>query len=253
MNQNYQAKTCIVYRPVQPEVVMIERRYRNPFVSSILLLVFTLSFLTACGGTFEVGIERTAPPDDTRSTSLTTTTPDQSADATVAALATENAPLPISTPTPAPDTTSWNTYSNPSYAISFQYPANWQRTDDRGYVGEDGFFSIGAIGNPGATIDDIAADEAGHVLRPYGSQPIIENLQIQGQEARLILPSADANTGGQAALIIRYPQPVELGDTCQFFVLYADQDHIRTIAHTLQFSVEPAPPGTATPTQPITC
>jgi hypothetical protein len=231
---------------------MIERRYRNLSVSSILLLVFALSFLTACGGTFEVDIERTAQPDDTRLTPLATTTPDQSADATVAVLATENAPLPISTPTPALDRTGWNTYSNPSYAISLQHPANWQLADDRGYVGEDGFFSIGAIGNPEATIDDIAADEAGHVLQPYGSQPIIENLQIQSQEARLILPSADANTGGQAALIIRYPQPVELGDTCQFLVLYADQDHIRTIAHTLRFSVEPAPTGTATPTQPIT-
>lgn len=95
---------------------MIERRYRNPFVSSILLLVFTLSFLIACGGTFEVGIERTAQPDDTRLTPLTSTIPDQSADATVAALATENAPLPISTPTPTvttPPTPSPTPYPTP--------------------------------------------------------------------------------------------------------------------------------------------
>ena len=42
--------------------------------------------------------------------------------------------------------------------------------------------------------------------------------------------------GDQAALIVRYPEPVELGDTCQFFVLYADQDHIRVV-------LDPLPEG----------
>jgi hypothetical protein len=77
-----------------------KKRYRNPSILSISLLVFTLLFPTACG-TLEVGVERTA-------------TPDQAATATVAALATENARLsaqatmlastPTSTPFPATPT-----------------------------------------------------------------------------------------------------------------------------------------------------
>jgi hypothetical protein len=95
----------------------------------------------------------------------------------------------------------------------------------------------------GATIDDVAASEAGHVLQPYGSQPIIERLQIQGQDARLILPSEDQpdGMGHQAALIVRYPQPVNiLGTLTRYFVLWADYPHIRTIAQTLRFSTAPA-------------
>jgi len=81
-------------------MVMPPKRYRNPSMLSILLLVFTLLFPTACG-TLEVGVERTA-------------TPDRAATATVAALATENARLsaqatalaatPTSTPLPATPT-----------------------------------------------------------------------------------------------------------------------------------------------------
>lgn len=79
---------------------MTKKRYRSPSTPSILLLGFTLLFPTACG-TLEVGVERTA-------------TPDQAATATVVALATENARLsaqatllaatPTPTLTPAPPT-----------------------------------------------------------------------------------------------------------------------------------------------------
>ena len=146
----------------------------------------------------------------------------------------------------------WQTYSNPYFGITLKYPANWQPVPGYGdpetgekYAGTDGFFMINAM--DGASIDSVAAAEANHVLQPYGSQPTIESLQIQGQEARLILPSADQPAGmdGQAALIVRYPQPVEIaGHLYPFFVLYADQDHIRAIAETLRFSATPPPTGT---------
>jgi len=101
----------------------------------------------------------------------------------------------------------------------------------------NGFFQIGAMDSD--SIDLAAEAEAEHRLQPYGSQPIIETLQIQEQDARLIIPSDDQPTGlqNQAALIIRYPQPVNvLGTPCRYFVLYADSPHIRTIAQTLVFT-----------------
>ncbi|MFB0535423.1 MAG: hypothetical protein ACETWR_10615 [Anaerolineae bacterium] len=231
-------------------------------LATLLLIGFTLFLLVACG-TLEVGIERTATPDDARPTPLmTTAAPDQSAEATIVVSATENArttPLPVPTPTPSPHMDLWNTYSNSSYAISLQYPADWQPVPGYGgpegetkFAAINGFFHISAM--DAATIDDAAASEAGHILQPYGSRPIIENLQIQGQEARLILPSADQPAGMnyQAALIVRYPQPVDIaGTTCRYFVLWADQPHIRVFAQTLQFSADSGPAATATPTRPI--
>jgi hypothetical protein len=141
----------------------------------------------------------------------------------------------------------WQTFSNPYFAITLKYPANWQPvpgyTDPKAgekYAGTDGFFMITAM--DGDSIDGVAAAEAYHRLQPYGSQPTIESLQIQRQDARLILPSADASMGDQSALIVRYPVPVDVtGHPCSFFVLYADVDHIRAIAETLTFTASPAP------------
>ena len=153
-------------------------------------------------------------------------------------------PVPIfMTPTPSLD--MWTTFSNPAFAISLQYPGDWLPVTGYGssemgeirFAAINGFFQIGAMDSD--SIDLAAAAEAEHRLQPYGSQPIIETLQIQEQDARLIIPSDDQPTGmqNQATLIIRYPQPVNvIGTPCRYFVLYADFPHIRTIAQTLVFT-----------------
>jgi TolB protein len=153
-------------------------------------------------------------------------------------------PQPVSTPTPAADMDVWTTYTNPAYAVSLEYPADWAPVP--GYVAADGqpiryaaingFFHIGAMDTE--NIDDAANHEAQHRLQPYGIQPTVESLEVQGQEARLILPSADQAAGMhyQAGLIIRYPDPVNMGGTMvRFFVLWADVAHIRTFGKTLRF------------------
>ncbi|MDY7076547.1 MAG: hypothetical protein SXV54_06435 [Chloroflexota bacterium] len=222
---------------------MFKKRYHHLPILSALLLVLTMSSLTACGGTFEVGIEHTALPD-------------QAATITPADLATLG-----STITLTPYLDHWGTFSNPVYAISLQHPADWQpipvsipEIGETGFAGDNGFFSIYTVDGE-STLDDLALAEAHHVQRPYGSQPIIENLQIQGQEARLILPSADQPAGmnHQAALIVRYPQPVNIsGTSWRYLVLCADQLHIRTIAQTLQFSTDSISVETPALAEPIT-
>jgi LysM repeat protein len=128
-------------------------------------------------------------------------------------------------------------YANRDYQVSFLYPANWQRVNDERYEGPDGFFLVNAIASTGS-IQEVCRNEAFHVLRPYGSSPITERLTIQGQEACLIIPSSDQppDMHGQAALIVRYPAPVTINNqTDNFFVLYADKNHIRQLARTLEF------------------
>lgn len=148
-------------------------------------------------------------------------------------------------PTPTPYQDMWVDYSNQAFAVSLQHPADWEAVPGYGspetgeikYAGITGFFQINAMDTE--SIDRAVAAEAGHKLQPYGSNPTIESLQVQGQEARLILPSNDQPAGMQyqAGMIIRYPQPVNISGTpCRFFILWADQAHIRAIAQTIRFT-----------------
>jgi TolB protein len=147
--------------------------------------------------------------------------------------------------TPAPYLDMWTTFSNPKFGVSLDYPGDWQPVAGYGsselgdvrYGAINGFFQIGAM--DADSIDQASVSEADHKLQPYGSQPMIETLEVQGQDARLIIPSEDQPDGlqHQAALIVRYPQPVDISGTAyRYFVLYADLAHIRTIAETLVFS-----------------
>ena len=167
---------------------------------------------------------------------------------------------PDATPTPSAHMDVWVTYANPRYGVSLEYPSDWKPVpgyddpDDVAtkYAAINGFFHISAM--DATTLDVAAKAEAEHRLEPYGSQPIIESLQVQGQEARLILPSEDQaiGMGYRAALIVRYPQPVTIaGHTCRFLVLWADKSHIRVFAQTVHFNADPVEPETATLTPPV--
>jgi hypothetical protein len=211
-----------------------------------LLLVFT-SLASACG-TFEASIERTATvsaaaTDSELSQGSTPTSPAASATPV------DGPPLP---PTPSPAApistvsageTGEKVYTNSFYNISLSYPGEWEVVP--GYseygdklAGQDGFFIINGAG--GGTIDEIVGSEANHRLRPYGANPTIEEIQIAGQPARFIWPSDDAQMENQSALIVQYPKPVLIsGNSYSFFILYADQAHLRSLSKTLRFTTDP--------------
>jgi hypothetical protein len=133
---------------------------------------------------------------------------------------------------------AWTTYSDAPLGVTLRYPADWRPVPgyEGRYTGSDGFFQLSAISGAGAMIDQVAEDDAHHRLQPYGSEPTIESLRLQGREARLILPSADqpAAMKGQAGLIVHLPQPIEIsGRKYDYLILWADQQHIREIAKTI--------------------
>ena len=136
-------------------------------------------------------------------------------------------------------------YTNEAFDVNFQYPAGWKGrmqfnsslVNDERYVGDDGFFQISAIFGS-EDINDICHDEAFQELRPYGTTPEIKPSENQYIEACTILPSSDqpAEMNGQAAYIIKYPDPIELdGNTYNYFILWADKNHIDRISSTLLF------------------
>ncbi len=167
--------------------------------------------------------------------------------ATVAPGPTSPAPLVTASPARMKD---WQTASNPVYGLAFSYPHPWQQNrayGDSRFDGADGFVQLSAMGGA-ATLDDACREEA----RPgqqgyYGSQPTITPVRVQGQDACLILPSADqpAAWGDRAALLVAPPQPITLPigtppvPTSQAayapLVVWADRGHLGDIAGTIQF------------------
>lgn len=134
------------------------------------------------------------------------------------------------------------TYVSEDYKISLKYPSNWRLNPDyfERYEGEDGFFQVGAINGENMSIDEVVKIDAFHKLNPYGSNPQIINRTIDGQEARLILPSDDQaeEMKKQAGLIVKYPKAVKIGDSVYYYlILWADKSHIEQIGNTLTFGL----------------
>lgn len=193
------------------------------------LLSLVLFLLPTCG-TLEVNV---LPPTGT----APTPTPNSEAVATSPPVGTD--------PTPIPYIDHWTLTSLPTFGITLERPPDWEAelgySDLEGgntrFAGVNGFFHVSAMSSD--SLEEAVAAEAEHHLQPYGSQPVIETIQVNGQPARLIMPSADGSTGDfrQAAVIVLYPQPIELsGQAYEFLILWADPGHIRAIAQTVHFT-----------------
>jgi hypothetical protein len=135
---------------------------------------------------------------------------------------------------------NWKVYSNAEYKVTLKYPSNWKpnpKYNDR-FDGPDGFFQITALSGEGVSIDYTANNEANHILKPYGTSPVISKLIIDGQEARLIMPSKDQakENNNQASLIIKYLKPVKINnDTYYYFILWSNKSYIKEIGNTIKF------------------
>lgn len=132
-------------------------------------------------------------------------------------------------------------YINYAYGVNLRYPSHWKFVGglayDR-YEGEDGFFSVGAGGTGNTTLDKVVVSEVDNPLKPYGSEPYTQTLDIDGQKGRLIMPSPDqvASMHGQAVLVVPYPEPKVIGtQTYSFLILWADRNNIQDIISSLTF------------------
>ena len=129
-------------------------------------------------------------------------------------------------------------YTSSLYKVTLTYPANWQEISEDHFAGRDGFFQVSALSATDNNMQDVCQGEAFHVLKPYGTAPRIIKSKIQKQEACYIFPSSDQppEMKKQAALIVKYPQPVKIGEeTYFFFILWADQNHIKELGAGLKF------------------
>jgi TolB protein len=136
---------------------------------------------------------------------------------------------------------NWETYTNKQYRITFRYPSHWKAVEgylSERYEGEDGFFQFSAIAAMQLTIDEVAYNDAYHMLMPYGTSPEIKSLIIDNQKARLIIPSEDQSPlmENQAGLIIKYPETVMIGeDVYTHLILWVNKEYIEVIGQSLKF------------------
>jgi len=147
------------------------------------------------------------------------------------------------TTSPSPST---QRYTNPAYKVELDYPGGW--TADPGYADVAGvsvrysesrdpaarFFWVGAASAPSL---DYATDAvAHHILHPYGAAPTISDVSLPAGHARLILPDPASPDLTEAAAILAYPAPVQIGQyTYQYLQLDARPADIMALAQAVRF------------------
>ena len=155
-------------------------------------------------------------------------------------------PEPPPTPSPAsPPSRSLVLYSSQVLKVELHYPADW--VPDANYSNsyrdpggrEYGFFGVNALNADGMTLDKIANAEVRHKFKPYGENPRIVSLTVDGREARLILPdeASPAPESFVADLIVPYSSPVLIASSpngYEFLVIHSHKDFIQSIAGTVR-------------------
>jgi hypothetical protein len=134
------------------------------------------------------------------------------------------------------------TYISQLFQVTLQYPSGWHRTEGcpEKYRGTDGFFQLSALPDEETMIEEVCERTAIYYPLSYGTLPQVERWQVQGQDACLIWPAADQaeEKRGQATLIVRYPQPVQIqGKVHHYVILSADKGHLTDIGKTLRFTL----------------
>ncbi len=150
----------------------------------------------------------------------------------------------------ADKTINWSVYSSPIYRITFKHPVFWNYSvsdsggvNDSGVSGDKGeMIFISSFLESEITMDDIVYDEINQRMQPYGAYPVIEKLQINGQEGRLIISESFTSKDDSyksAALIIKYPKPIKISEVDKNYLLInfggIDLDLIKEIIKTIDF------------------
>ena len=131
----------------------------------------------------------------------------------------------------------WSTYKSQLYKVSFSYPSEWEKVMEDYYEGPNGYFVVSAI-NSDLSLDEVCKEEAHQGLKPYGYNPTIKELKVDGQDACLIIPSKDQvkEMDNQAALIAKYPTPIKINDIeYNYVIIWAEKNYIHMIADSLKF------------------
>lgn len=147
----------------------------------------------------------------------------------------------ISSETIVPDTENYNTFISKKYGVQFDYPNTWQknpRYEDK-YEGTGGFFEVANFTDVAEGIDAAVEDQINAPYKPYGDNPKIEKLTLDGQPACIIYPSADQYSffkDRDCVIVVQYPVPNNTnGHLYNFVDIWTTPKYIPLITKTFKF------------------
>jgi hypothetical protein len=153
--------------------------------------------------------------------------------------------LVLSTSTRTFSAEPWQTYVDNTYQVILSFPEEWKSLyNDRPYFAPEpqlnkvsrGFFQLLVSGGESDTLEQVCKGLAEHKLKPFGVNPTIRLMKVDGQSACLIWASEDQGAPWDAEIVIKYPEPVEIQrERYSFLELNADKDYILAITRSLRF------------------
>jgi TolB protein len=132
----------------------------------------------------------------------------------------------------------WRTYSDRIDRVTVRFPSDWKTNpaySDRTYFeGASGFFQL--IPSAGNTPEQVCQGAATHHLQPFGSNPQVRTITLQGKKACLVWPSADQGAPHNAEVVLQYPKPLVIdGQAYGQLMVDADKKHLLAIAQSIGF------------------
>lgn len=132
------------------------------------------------------------------------------------------------------------TFKSNSYKISFKYPATWIKNTayKERYEGDSGYFELGEIEAPGKNLDEVVRQEIKSPFKPYGTNPTVTDVTLDGEPAKLIIPSGDQATcfDKETALIVKNKAPIMVdGEPYDYLMIWADQNHVDEMIASFKF------------------
>ena len=136
--------------------------------------------------------------------------------------------------------TNYKTFRSPLYDITFKYPANWVKNSnyEERYDGPNGFFEVSDLESFGRPIDQVVKQEIDIPIKPYGTNPEVTATELDGEPARIIMPSADQQKvfDREVAVIVKNKRPVsESSGIYDYTVIWTNKDNLQNLLDSFKF------------------
>ena len=130
-----------------------------------------------------------------------------------------------------------------TFLVSLSIPGTWEIVSgyEERYQGTDGYVSLGAKATESyASMQSVCEDEVNHVLQPFGADPTVQYMLIDGQEACVIFPSEDQNDTieNAAEIVVRYPFTLTINGSSfsfAFLQVFVTRGYASAIIPAIQF------------------
>ena len=135
---------------------------------------------------------------------------------------------------------NYKTFRSPLYDVTFKYPADWTKNPnyEERYDGPSGFFEVSELESFGRSIDQVTKQEIDIPIKPYGTRPEVISTELDGEPARIIMPSSDQQKvfDREVAIIVKNKRPVSEGsDIYDYTVIWTNRDNLQTILDSFKF------------------